>query len=943
MHPEIWSRVEGLFLAAVDLPPDEQTRFLDMECAGDPALRGEIESLLDSDRKNGESIAVAVQSEAALMLHTPAAADRIGPYRVVKEIGRGGMGAVYLAVRDDDEYRKQVAIKVVKRGMDTAEVLGRFRHERQILANLDHPYIARLLDGGSTSEGRPFFVMDYVEGVPLDVFCRERAPSVKARCELFLKICEAVSHAHRNLVVHRDLKPGNIFVAGDGTPRLLDFGVAKLLSAEVDGGFTATAAVQPLTPEYASPEQVRGLGITTATDVYALGAILYEMLTGARAQSIASSTPAAIDHAICETAVEKPSLRVRGLDSDLDNIVLMAMRKEPERRYHSVDQLSEDVRRHLDGRPVLARQDSRGYRARKFVRRNRAAIATSLLFAAVLISGTAVATFQARRATREQALAEQQRQKAMESQARAEASRMAAEQAASEAGRQRAEAEAQRKEADLERTRAETERRIAERRFDQVRQLAGKFLVQFHDAIARLPGSTAAQKMVVETGLQYYDTLVQEAHGNRDLLEEIARGYDRLGDVQGNPSAVNLGNPAAAMASYRKALAIRESISDPSPQFLTERIQGDIRIAQIVGTEGRLPEAESTLKQALALSANGPNAADYRVREATAGAYQTYAKVRCLQASGECIPGYRKFLDLATELARDHGNTPADRNLVRLGHYSLGVTYSVQHQVDAALQHLRAAVEVDKALNSLDANNSSYLRHLYEDYLALAGLFRNFPNLAEAGEMPIRNGEAPAELADRMLAMDALNINTLRDVVNAQIAGGDWARDHGDPAAGVAHYGKAMDAADRMLAVGGHSRLTDTCLREAHAHLAAGLGQTGQLEEALVHFRQAEEYVARDEKLKPGPTRPSLAGTSRRKRPSPTLRSRCGRKPSLPTIRRPAVVRRHSDDANGSRRYPRDRDAPPGHRGRGTGAQGRSGKDRGVETKTVIMTDDERR
>ena len=174
------------------------------------------------------------------------------------------MGAVYLAVRDDDEYRKQVAIKLVKPGMDTDEVLGRFRHERQILANLDHPYIARLLEGGTTSQGRPFFVMDYVEGLPLDVFCRERALSVRARCEVFLKICEAVSHAHRNLVVHRDLKPGNIFVTREGAPKLLDFGVAKLLIAEAGGGFTATVAAQPLTPEYASPEQVRGLGITTA-------------------------------------------------------------------------------------------------------------------------------------------------------------------------------------------------------------------------------------------------------------------------------------------------------------------------------------------------------------------------------------------------------------------------------------------------------------------------------------------------------------------------------------------------------------------------------------------------------------------------------------------------------------------------------------------------------
>src|SRR5579872_894949 len=270
MEPDNWHRVERLFLEAADLPAEEQKRFLESACSGDAELRAEVDSLLASDRQNGEAISSAVELEAALLLEAPNALDRIGPYRVVKEIGRGGMGAVYLAVRDDDEYRKQVAIKVVKPGMDTDEVLGRFRHERQILANLDHPFIARLLEGGTTSKGRPFFVMDYVEGVPLDVFCRTRALSVAARCRLFLKICEAVSHAHRNLVVHRDLKPGNIFVTADGTPKLLDFGVAKLLSTEGGAGITATAVAQPLTPEYASPEQVRGLGITTATDVYAL-------------------------------------------------------------------------------------------------------------------------------------------------------------------------------------------------------------------------------------------------------------------------------------------------------------------------------------------------------------------------------------------------------------------------------------------------------------------------------------------------------------------------------------------------------------------------------------------------------------------------------------------------------------------------------------------------
>jgi serine/threonine protein kinase len=359
MPIENWDRIQDLFLAAADLAAPEQVRFLDTHCGANLALRREVESLLAADQKTGEEVTTAVETEAQSLLGitTPVGA-RLGAYRVIREIGRGGMGTVYLAIRDDDQYRKQVAIKLIRQGMDTADVLDRFRHERQILANLDHPYIARLIDGGTSPDGRPFFVMDYVEGLPVDTFCREHRLDTAGRCRLFLQICEAVSHAHRNLVVHRDLKPSNIFVNADGTPKLLDFGVAKLLNPDAESGFTATVAARPLTPEYASPEQVRALAVNTTTDVYSLGAILYELLTGTRAHAITTRSPLEIERAICENEVRRPSLQAPGLDTDFDNIIAMAMRKEPERRYQSVDHLSEDIRRHLNKRPVLARPDS---------------------------------------------------------------------------------------------------------------------------------------------------------------------------------------------------------------------------------------------------------------------------------------------------------------------------------------------------------------------------------------------------------------------------------------------------------------------------------------------------------------------------------------------------------------------------------------------------------
>src|SRR5271154_4543571 len=353
-----WERVQELFLMTADVAVEEQPRLLDLLCADDPELRAEVESLLASDCDSGTIIAEAVQSEASLLLDVePLAGKRVGAYRIVREIGRGGMGAVYLATRDDEVYQKRVAIKVVKQGMDTADVLNRFRYERQILASLEHPYIARLFDGGSTDQGLPFFVMEYVEGQPVNLFCRGRTLNNRDRCELFLKILEAVAYAHRNLVVHRDLKPGNIFVTGEGTPKLLDFGVAKLISGNGDGSHTVATLMRPFTPEYASPEQVLGLAVTTSTDIYSLGAVFYELLTDRRAQPITTPTPAEIERAVCEMEAPRPSEIAPSVDEDLDNIVLMAMRKEPERRYISVDKFAEDIQRYLSGHPILARQD----------------------------------------------------------------------------------------------------------------------------------------------------------------------------------------------------------------------------------------------------------------------------------------------------------------------------------------------------------------------------------------------------------------------------------------------------------------------------------------------------------------------------------------------------------------------------------------------------------
>jgi serine/threonine protein kinase len=408
MSPEQWGQLKELFRVAIEHEPLQRAAYLDQACADDPALRAEIESLLAS------------HDDAEAFIETPAFAStlkeiiestagqvegrRIGSYQLIREIGRGGMGTVYLARRADEQYEKLVALKVVRRGMDTEDIVRRFRNERQILASLDHPNIARLLDGGMTDDGLPYLVMEYVEGTPVGDYCDRHHLTTNERLQLFRTICAAVQHAHQNLVVHRDLKPSNILVTPDGTPKLLDFGIAKVLTPELSALMIEHTRTEfrVLTPDCASPEQVRGEKLMTTSDVYSLGVVLYELLTGHRPYRSQRTPPHELARLICEQEPVRPSqamadfgLRIadstepepsslhpksetrnpKFLRGDLDNIILMALRKEPARRYASVGRFSEDIRRHLDGLPVFARKDTFAYRTTKFVRRNRLGVA----------------------------------------------------------------------------------------------------------------------------------------------------------------------------------------------------------------------------------------------------------------------------------------------------------------------------------------------------------------------------------------------------------------------------------------------------------------------------------------------------------------------------------------------------------------------------------------
>ena len=471
MDPARWERVKDVFQDVFERAPAERAEQLDRACADDPECRAEVERLLRAHARASGFLDASPHFDVDRVLTTSDRSDsgpavvRVGAYRVIRELGRGGMGTVYLAERDDPALRKTVAIKVVR--VESPLMLRRFQTETRILAGLEHSGIARLYDGGTTDDGLPYFVMEYVPGESLLTYCEAHALSTVERVRLFRRVCDAVQFAHQSFIVHRDLKPTNILVTTDGEPKLLDFGIAKLLTPQVDNPAPEEtfAFGRLLTPQFASPEQIRGESITTASDVYSLGVILYELLSGCRPYRISGRSAVEIERIVCEDEPAPPSSVAtrhqarRQLRGDLDNIVLKALRKKPQDRYAIAAELADDLQRQLDGFPVRAQPDRFAYRARKFVVRRTVPLAAACAIAVAVAGGTLSTLAQSRRAAK---------------------------------------------------------------RFDEVRTLAHAFLFDVYDAISALPGSVAARRMVVSRAQEYLDSLAREAGDDQRLTTELA-------------------------------------------------------------------------------------------------------------------------------------------------------------------------------------------------------------------------------------------------------------------------------------------------------------------------------------------------------------------------------------------------------------------------------------
>lgn len=763
MHSDEWIKIKAILNDALALQTSERQGFLD-EQKLEPSIRSEVESLLAFETEAEDAMKLtAVEFAKDFLVNgdapNPLIGTQIGNYRILREIGYGGMGVVYLAERADGKFEQKVALKLLKRELNTAALRRRFENEREILASLEHANIARLLDAGTTDDHVPFIAMEYVEGLPIDEYCEQQELDLGKRLDLFRKVCSTVNFAHRNLIVHRDLKPSNILVNDEGVPKLLDFGISKVLSETNDLLDAATVTnLGVMTPSYASPEQLQSKSVTTASDIYSLGVILYELLSGHRPFEGQEAELKAIFKAVLENDPRPPSelvdtiskdfhsrvnakteihseagsgsalrrntdaeglrftaantlkIRSNSLKGDLDNIVLKALRKEPDRRYLSAENLAEDIHRHQRGLPVTARPNTYSYRVEKFVSRNRAAVIGAAVVLIAIVAGLIATLWQA--------------------------------------------------------SVARAERAKAEERFNDVRKLANSYLFEIYPEIENLRGSVTAKELLVKNALEYLDNLSQETGSDRALQRELAAAYQAVGDIQGSPNKPNIGDTEGAFKSYEKALGLFQDLSEKAPNDIT--LKADVadtlrRIGELHSNGGEYDKAGEFLDRAVVIREG--------IVEQTGRDFDSRAKLAELLRARGIVPFYDgdnkkaiEFYSRAKDIAEAlHKEQPTNVKIAEQYAYlfvAIGEAQGWDNDFEGASKPLQTGLDMLVPLGRQNPNDAALQRSIM---LAHNKRAENYQDL-EQFEKSIEMFTIGTQIADGLLKADPRSFQAKRDV-----------------------------------------------------------------------------------------------------------------------------------------------------------------------------------
>jgi eukaryotic-like serine/threonine-protein kinase len=724
MKNDRWNLIEEIFQGALERPSDARMQYAEEACGNDKQLLAEVQSLLESDRDAETVLHAAIAEDLRALTKTSSLSEiglRLGPYLLVRELDGGGMGVVYLAVRSDDHYFQIVAIKMIRKGLDSPDLVQRFRMERQILATLNHPNIGAILDGGETEDGRPFIVMEFVEGQPITL--ASRGSSIRERIELFRSVCSAVHYAHQKLILHRDIKPSNVMVTPDGVVKLIDFGISKPMEPQLV--LSETTATEPssrmMTPDYASPEQIQGRELTTSTDIYSLGVLLYEILAGSRPYTLRNLSPAAAERVVCEQNPRKPSSAVdlckrirREISGDLDRIVLTAMHVDPFQRYQSVQHLDEDLLRYLQGKPIAAKKSSLVYLLRKFVQRHKEA---AVLAACALLLVPAVSFLVYSRQSR-----------------------------------------------------------IAERRAKQVRTLADSAISDMTEKLQHSSASTETQAAIFHSALHFLDGLRKSSGDDPRLLLELSKAYVRVGDLEGSPLVADLGNSDTAVTSYREAsrVAIEANARMPGTETTEAVIETYQRLGSIEQFLGNLTEANKDyrlgLSRAQALWRQNPHD-PVRIRLlalnlAGLGDVNLW-NLSPEQALDEYHAAFRIF--------GEHPNGAEDHDEMLIGLYlkRASALNEIGNQAEA-LANNHQAVALAEALVQRSPSSARARRELFISYeniiLPLAG--RDALNVGDSEQAQVyaRKG---LSIAQMLAAIDKKNAQALYDLTLAYTSMGD--------------------------------------------------------------------------------------------------------------------------------------------------------------------------